>query len=139
LKSILSAPTNNNDIVIKEYVDSLIPDLSIYLTINDVYIQPQTGLIDLTVVEVVDPEGHKLVTKKYLDSVIPDSSTFLTINNTTSIANTGHYLSKYNIYNYNNEIQPKYYPLSTKKINNKKFKLTTQGYVYDLVNSIKPR
>jgi hypothetical protein len=40
-----------------------IPDLSNYLTINDVYVQPQTGPIDLTVVEVVDPESHKLITK----------------------------------------------------------------------------
>jgi hypothetical protein len=63
LKSTLSAPTNNNDIVSKGYVDSLISDLPIYLSINDVYVQPQTGPIDLTVVEVPDPDGHKLITK----------------------------------------------------------------------------
>jgi hypothetical protein len=47
-----------------------------------VYVQPQTGPIDLTVVEVVDPEGHKLITKKHLDSTMPDPSSYLTINDT---------------------------------------------------------
>jgi hypothetical protein len=50
------------------------------------YIQPLSGPIDLTVVEVVNPECHKLITKKYLDFIMPDSSSLLTINNTASIA-----------------------------------------------------
>jgi hypothetical protein len=77
---------NGNLLVPKRYVDQSIPnlsnyatkteipDLSNYLTINGVYVQPQTGPIDLTVVEFVDPEGHKLITKKYLDSTMPDPS-----------------------------------------------------------------
>jgi hypothetical protein len=36
LKNGLSAPTNNNDIVTKQYIDSLIPDLSNYFIIDDV-------------------------------------------------------------------------------------------------------
>jgi hypothetical protein len=43
-------------------------------------------------------------------------SSFLTINDTASIAKTGHYLSGYYVFNYNNEIQPEYYPLSTNGI-----------------------
>jgi spermidine synthase len=31
------------------------------------YVQPQTEPIDLIVVEVVDPEGHKLITKNILN------------------------------------------------------------------------
>jgi hypothetical protein len=68
---------------------------------------------DLIVVELVDPEGHKLITKKYLEYVVSDLSTFLTINDTASIVDTGHYLSGYDVYNRNNEIDPAYYPLST--------------------------
>jgi hypothetical protein len=116
---------NGNLLVPKRYVDQSIPnlsnyatkeeipDLSNYLTINDVYIQLQTGPIDLTVVEVVDPEGHKLITKKYLDSTMPDPSSYLTINDTAAIADTGYYITAYDIYNHNNEINPVYYPLST--------------------------
>jgi hypothetical protein len=110
-----------------------------YLTINDVYVQPQTGQIDLTVVEVVDPEGHKLITKKYLDSAIPDSSSLLTINDTTTIADTGHYITGCDVYNHNNEINPVYYPLNTSGISNDRFKLANQGYVIDLVNVNKSR
>jgi hypothetical protein len=99
-----------------------------------VYAQPQTGPVDLIVVEV---HGHKLITKKYLDSMMPDS--FLTINDTASIADTGHYLSGYDVYNHNNEINPVYYPLSTSGISNDRFKLATQGYVYDLVHENKSR
>jgi hypothetical protein len=102
-----------------------IPDLSNYLTINDVYVQPQTGAVDLIVVEVVDPEGHKLITKKYLKSVVPDSSTFLTIKDTASIADTGHYIMGYDVYNHNNEINPIYYPLNTNGITDYRFKLAT--------------
>jgi hypothetical protein len=43
-------------------------NLSNYLTINDVYVQPQTRLIDLIVVEVPNPDDNKLITKKYLYS-----------------------------------------------------------------------
>jgi hypothetical protein len=38
LKSGLSAHTNNNDVVTKQYVDSLIPDLTNYLTTDNVYV-----------------------------------------------------------------------------------------------------
>jgi hypothetical protein len=136
LASTLSAPTNDNDIVTKKYVDFLIPDLSIYLTINDVYIKPQTGPIDLTVVEVVDPEGHKLITKKYLDSVVPDSSTFLTINDTASIANSGHYVIGYDVYNWDDHTDSVYYPLSGSGIQSDNYKLVTKAYVDSLFNSL---
>jgi hypothetical protein len=142
---------NGSLLVTKSYVDTTqpnlstyatkdeIPDLSNYLTISDVYVQPQTGPIDLTAVEVVDPEGHKLITKKYLDSAIPDSSSLLTINDSAAIADTGHYITGYDVFNHNNEINPIYYPLSTSGINNDRFKLATQKYVIDLVNANKSR
>jgi hypothetical protein len=62
---------------------------------------------------------------------MPDS--FLTINDTAEIAYTGHYLSGYDVYNHNNEINPVYYPLSTSGTSNDRLKLATQGYVCDLV------
>jgi hypothetical protein len=70
---------------------------------------------------------------------MPDPSSFLTINNTTAITNTGHYLSGYDVYNHNNNIQSQYYPLNTSRINHNKFKLATQGYVYDLIHENKSR
>jgi hypothetical protein len=70
---------------------------------------------------------------------MPDPSSFLTINDTASNTNIGHYLSGYDVFNYNNEIQPEYYPLCTSGISNDRFKLATQGYVYELVNSVKSR
>jgi hypothetical protein len=66
---------------------------------------------------------------------MPHPSSYLTINDTASIADTGHYLSGYDIYDDNNEIIPVYYPLSTSGINND----STQGYVIDLVNANKSR
>jgi hypothetical protein len=42
LKSSLPAPTNNNDVVTKEYVDNLNPDLTNYLTADMVYVPPAT-------------------------------------------------------------------------------------------------
>jgi hypothetical protein len=86
-----------------------------------VYVQPQTGPFDLIVVEVPNPDDNKLITKKYLDYTIPDS--FVTINDTAAITNTGHYLSGYDVYNHNNEINPIYYPLSISGIGNDRFKL----------------
>jgi hypothetical protein len=44
----LPAPTNNNDLVTKEYVDNLIPDLTYYLTADMVYIPPETLPIDVS-------------------------------------------------------------------------------------------
>jgi hypothetical protein len=89
---------DGNLLVPKKYVDTTInnskpnltnyatkdeiPDLSNYLTINDVYIQPQTNPINLTVIKVINPENHKLITKKYLNSAMPNSSSLLTINDT---------------------------------------------------------
>jgi hypothetical protein len=70
---------------------------------------------------------------------MPDSSSYLTINDTAAIADTGHYITGYDIYNHNNEINPVYYPLSTSGISNDRFKLATQGYVIDLVNANKSR
>jgi Na+-transporting NADH:ubiquinone oxidoreductase subunit NqrC len=61
--------------------------------------------------------------QKKLDSMMFDPSSFLTINDTASIADTGHYLSGYDVYNHNNEINPVYYPLSTSGINHDRFKL----------------
>jgi hypothetical protein len=70
---------------------------------------------------------------------MPDPSSFLTINYTASIADTGHYLSGYDVFNYNNEFHPEHYPLSTSGINNHRWKVATQGYVYDLVHQNKSR
>jgi hypothetical protein len=39
------------------------PNLSNYLTTNDVYVPPQSS--DLIVVEVPNPDDNKLITKKY--------------------------------------------------------------------------
>jgi hypothetical protein len=66
LKSLLSAPTNNNNVVTKGYVDSLIPDLSNYLTTDNVYVNPQLPPIDG---EPVDQNDSLLVTKKYVDDL----------------------------------------------------------------------
>jgi hypothetical protein len=65
-KKYVDTAVNNSKPNLSNYAtkDEIL-DLSNYLTINDVYVQPQTGPIDLTVVEVVDPEGHKLITNKY--------------------------------------------------------------------------
>jgi hypothetical protein len=107
-------------------VNNFQPNLSNHLTTNDVYIPPS----DLIVVEVPNPDDNKLITKKYLESVVPDS--FLTINDTAAIAHTGHYITAYDICNHNDEINPVYYPLSTSGTTNDRFKLATQGFVYDL-------
>ena len=68
-------------LVTKSYVDMTVnnsqPNLSNYLTTNNIYIPPS----DLIVVEVPNPDDNKLITKKYLDSAMPDS--FLTILYTT--------------------------------------------------------
>jgi hypothetical protein len=126
---------NGSLLVTKSCVDTTVnnsqPNLSNYLTINDVYVPPISS--DLIVVEVPDPDGNKLIPKKYLDSVVPDLSSFLTINDTSPIADTGHYISGYDVYNYNDEINPVYYPLSTSGISHDRWKLATQGYVCDLV------
>jgi hypothetical protein len=103
-------------LVTKSYVDNLQPNLSNYLTINNVYIPPVSS--DLIVVEVPDPDGNKLIPKKYLDSVMPDLSSLLRINDTAAIADRGHYLSSYDVYNYNNEFHPEHCPLSTSGISN---------------------
>jgi hypothetical protein len=63
---------------------------------------------------------------------MPDSSSLLTINDTAAIADTGHYITAYDIYNHNNEINPVYYPLNTSGVTDDRFKLVTQGFVYDL-------
>jgi hypothetical protein len=63
LASVLSAPTNNNDVVTKEYVDSLIPDLTNYLTADIVYIPPETLPIDISGITGHNPDDYKLVTK----------------------------------------------------------------------------
>jgi hypothetical protein len=118
-------------LVTKGYIDTAInnsqPNLSNFLTINDVYVPPN----DLIVVEVPNPNDNKLTTKKYVDSAIPDS--YLTINDTAAIADTGHYITGYDVYNHNSEINPVYYPLSTSGVTDDKFKLATLGFVYDLV------
>jgi hypothetical protein len=127
---------NGSLLVTKSYVDMTVnnsqPNLSNYLTII-VYVPPS----DLIVVEVPNPDDNKLITKKYLDSTMPDS--FLTINDTAAIPDTGHYITGYDVYNHNSEINPVYYPLSTSGISNDRFKLATQGYVIDLVNGNKSR
>jgi hypothetical protein len=74
LKSSLPAPTNNNDIVTKEYVDNLIPDLTYYLTVDMVYIPPETLPIDVSGIIGHNPDDDKLVTKKYVDDLFSSSS-----------------------------------------------------------------
>jgi hypothetical protein len=124
---------NSSLLVTKGYVDTTInnsqSNLGNYLMINDVYLPPS----DLIVVEVPNPDDNKLTTKKYVDSTMLDSSFFFTINDTAAIANTGHYITAYDIYNHNNEINPVYYPLNTSGVTDDKFKLATLGFVYDLV------
>jgi hypothetical protein len=101
---VVNPNQNGSLLVTKSYVDITVnnsqPNLSNYFTTNDVYVPPVSS--DLIIVEVPNPDDNKLITKKYLDSAMPDS--FLTINNTDAIANTGHYIAGYDVYNYNNEI-----------------------------------
>jgi hypothetical protein len=133
-RNYVDMTVNNSQLNLSNYLrkDEL-PDLSNYLTTsNDVYAQPQTGPVDLIVVKVPNPDDNKLITKKYLEYVVSDLSTFLTINDTASILDTGHYLSGYDVYNHNNEINPVYYPLNTSGITDDKFRLATQGFVHDL-------
>jgi hypothetical protein len=83
LKSGLFVLTNNNNIVTKQYVDTAvssiptpylsdygkkdeIPDLTNYLTTEDIYVQPQLPPIDG---EPVDRNDSLLVTKKYVDDL----------------------------------------------------------------------
>jgi hypothetical protein len=70
---------------------------------------------------------------------MPDPSSYLTINVTASIANTGHYITAYDIYNHNYEINPVYYPLNTSRVTDDRFKLVTQEFVYDLFNARKSK
>jgi hypothetical protein len=70
----LPAPTNNNDIVTKEYVDNLIPDLTYYLTADTVYIPPETLPIDVSGITGHNPDDDKLVTKKYVDDLFSSLS-----------------------------------------------------------------
>jgi hypothetical protein len=83
LASGLSTPTNNNDIVTKECVDTTIssiglsdyatkdeiPDLTYYLTADMVYIPPETLPIDVSGMTPHNPDDDKLVTKKYVDNL----------------------------------------------------------------------
>jgi hypothetical protein len=69
LKDSLPAPTNNNDIVTKEYVDNFIPDLTYYLTADMVYIPSETLPIDVSGMTPHNPDDDKLITKKYVDDL----------------------------------------------------------------------
>jgi hypothetical protein len=106
------------------------PNLSNYLTTNNVYVPPVSS--DLIVVELLNPDDNKLITKKYLDSTTPDPSSFLTIKDSPAIADTRHYITGYDVHNHNNEINHVYYPLSTSGITDDRIKIATQGYVIDL-------
>jgi hypothetical protein len=64
----VSAPTNDNDIVTKEYVDSSFPDLSIYFTADLVYVPPTTLPIDVSGI-TSNPDDYKLIAKKYVDDL----------------------------------------------------------------------
>jgi hypothetical protein len=46
-----------------------IPDLTNYLTVDMVYIPPETLPIDVSGITVHNPDDDKLVTKKYVDDL----------------------------------------------------------------------
>jgi hypothetical protein len=50
-------------------VDSLIPDLTYYLTADMVYIQPEALPIDVSGITPHYTDDDKLVTKKYVDNL----------------------------------------------------------------------
>jgi hypothetical protein len=65
LKSTLSAPTNNNEIITKKYVDNLIPDLTNYLTADVVYVllATTTSGYNASGMTAHNPDDDKLITK----------------------------------------------------------------------------